>query len=94
MADIAVQHAVQSVLDELVEDGDEVGLQAAVVKDGALVADAQLCDWDHMCALVAEATPWWPPGTAFSYHARLCASCWVKRSGGRRVTAQIPSFAR
>src|ERR1700684_3599607 len=152
MADIALQHAVQALLDELVTDGDEVGLQAAVIKDGALVADAQsgianpvsgepvsagtlffagsaakgvlsslvhalvaagrldydlrlaevwpefaahgkgnvtvrhvlmhqagvpglppdltteqLCDWDHMCALVAEAAPWWPPGTAFGY---------------------------
>jgi CubicO group peptidase (beta-lactamase class C family) len=155
MADIGLQHAVQALLDELVTDGDEVGLQAAVIKDGALVADAQsgiadpvsgesvsagtlffagstakgvlsslvhalvaagrldydlplaevwpefaahgkgnvtvrhvlmhqagvpglppeltteqLCDWDHMCALVAEATPWWPPGTAFGYHAQ------------------------
>ena len=41
MTDIALQHAVQAVLDELVADGDEVGLQAAVIKDGALVADAQ-----------------------------------------------------
>ena len=156
MADIALQHAVQAVLDELVEEGDEVGLQAAVMKDGALVADAQsgvadpvsgepvsagtlffagstakgvlsslvhalvaagrldydlrvaevwpefaehgkgnvtvrdvlmhqagvpglppdltteqLCDWDHMCALVADAVPWWSPGTAFGYHARM-----------------------
>jgi CubicO group peptidase (beta-lactamase class C family) len=155
MADIALQHAVQAALDELVTDGDEVGLQAAVIKDGALVADAQsgvadpvsgepvsagtlffagstakgilsslvhalvatgrldydlrladvwpefaahgkqdvtvrhvlmhqagvpglppdltteqLCDWDHMVALVAEAAPWWPPGTAFGYHAQ------------------------
>jgi len=155
VAEIALQHAVQAVLDELVADGDEVGLQAVVMKDGALVADAhsgvadpasgepvsagtlffagstakgvlsslvhalvadgrfdyelrlaevwpefaahgkgnvtvrhvlmhqvgvpglppdltteQLCDWDHMCALVAEATPWWPPGTAFGYHAQ------------------------
>jgi CubicO group peptidase (beta-lactamase class C family) len=155
MADIALQHAVQTLLDELVAEGDEVGLQAAVIKDGVLVADAQsgmadpgngepvsagtlffagstakgvlsslvhalvaagrlgydlrlaevwpefaahgkgnvtvrhvlmhqagvpglppdltteqLCDWDHMCALVAGATPWWPPGTAFGYHAQ------------------------
>ena len=34
MADIALQHAVQAVLDELVVGGDEVGLQAAVIKDG------------------------------------------------------------
>jgi hypothetical protein len=36
MAEIALQHAVQAVLDELVADGDEVGLQAVVMKDGAL----------------------------------------------------------
>src|SRR3954451_22911363 len=155
MAEFTLQHAVQALLAELVAGGDEVGLQAAVIKDGALVADAQsgvadpvsgapvsagslffagstakgvlsslvhalvaggrldydlhlaevwpefaahgkgdvtvrhvlmhqagvpglpsdltteqLCDWDHMCALVAEATPWWPPGTAFGYHAQ------------------------
>src|ERR1700727_2264067 len=36
-----LQQAVQAALDELICDGDEVGLQAAVIKDGALVADAQ-----------------------------------------------------
>jgi CubicO group peptidase (beta-lactamase class C family) len=41
LADIALQRSVQSVLDELVADADEVGLQAAVIKDGALAADAQ-----------------------------------------------------
>jgi CubicO group peptidase (beta-lactamase class C family) len=41
LADIALQRSLQSVLDELVADADEVGLQAAVIKDGALVADAQ-----------------------------------------------------
>jgi hypothetical protein len=40
VAAIALQHAVQALLDELVEGGDEVGLQAAVIKDGTLVADA------------------------------------------------------
>jgi CubicO group peptidase (beta-lactamase class C family) len=154
-ADIALQPAVQAVLDKLVEEGAEAGLQAVVMKDGAIVADAQsgladpvsdepvsadtlffagstakgvlsslahalvaagrldydlrvaevwpefaahgkgnvtvrhvlmhqagvpglpadltteqLCDWDHMCAVVADATPWWPPGTAFGYHAQ------------------------
>jgi CubicO group peptidase (beta-lactamase class C family) len=41
MAAIALQYAVQAVLDELVADGDEVGLQAVVMKDGALVVDEQ-----------------------------------------------------
>ena len=175
MADIALHHAVQALLDELVTDGDEVGLQAAVIKDGALVADAQsgiadpvsgepvsartlffagstakgvlsslvhaqvaagtldydlrlaevwpefaargkgnvtvrhvlmhqagvpglpadltteqLCDWDHMCALVAEATPWWPPGTTFGYHAQtfgfLLGETLQRTTGERLVT--------
>jgi CubicO group peptidase (beta-lactamase class C family) len=41
MADIALQDAVQALLDEPVTNGDEVGLQAAVIKDAALVGDAQ-----------------------------------------------------
>ena len=151
---IALQKAVQASLDELVEGGGEVGLQAAVMKDGVLVADAQsgvsdpdgesvsagslffagstakgvlsslvhalaaagrldydlrlaevwpefaangkgdvtvrhvlmhqagvpglphdltteqFCDWNHMCRILAAATPWWPAGTAFGYHAQ------------------------
>ncbi|HEX4218498.1 MAG TPA: serine hydrolase domain-containing protein [Acidimicrobiales bacterium] len=29
---------------------------------------SELCDWDHMCALLADAEPWWEPGTRFGYH--------------------------
>jgi CubicO group peptidase (beta-lactamase class C family) len=175
MDDIALQHAVQALLDELVTNGDEVGLQAAVIKDGALVADAQsgiadpvsgqpvsagtlffagstakgvlsslvhalvaagrlsydlrlaevwpefaahgkgnvtvrhvlmhqagvpglppdltteqLCDWDHMCALLADATPWWPAGTAFGYHAQtfgfLLGETLQRTTGARLVS--------
>ena len=175
MADVAFQHAVQAVLDELVADGAEVGLQAVVMKDGALVADAQsgvadsasgepvsagtlffagstakgvlsslahalvaagrldyelplaevwpefaahgkedvtvrhvllhqagvpglppdltteqLCDWDHMCALVAAATPWWLPGAAFGYHAQtfgfLLGETLQRTTGARLLT--------
>src|SRR5215210_8668965 len=28
-----------------------------------------LCDWDKMCAAIAEAEPWWEPGTKTAYHA-------------------------
>jgi CubicO group peptidase (beta-lactamase class C family) len=28
-----------------------------------------LCDWDKMCAAVADAKPWWEPGTKVGYHA-------------------------
>jgi CubicO group peptidase (beta-lactamase class C family) len=31
---------------------------------------ADMCDWDRMCALVAGAEPWWPPGTETGYHAQ------------------------
>jgi CubicO group peptidase (beta-lactamase class C family) len=146
---------VRTALDELVAGGGEVGLQAAVMKDGVLVADAQsgvtdpaigepvsagslffaastakgvlsslvhalvaagrfdydlrlaevwpefaangkgdvtvrhvlmhqagvpglpydltteqFCDWHQMCGTLATATPWWPAGTAFGYHAQ------------------------
>ena len=155
MTDITLQSSVQAALDELVAGGGEVGLQAAVINDGVLVADAQsgiadpasgepvsagnlffagstakgvlsslahalvavgrldydlrlaetwpefamngkgdvtvrhvlmhqagvpglpsdltterFCDWQHMCGLLAAATPWWPAGTAFGYHAQ------------------------
>jgi CubicO group peptidase (beta-lactamase class C family) len=29
-----------------------------------------LCDWDRMCAEIADAEPWWEPGTRFGYHAK------------------------
>jgi CubicO group peptidase (beta-lactamase class C family) len=28
-----------------------------------------LCDWDHMCEVLADAKPWWEPGARFGYHA-------------------------
>ena len=31
---------------------------------------ADLCEWDRMCAVIAEAEPWWEPGTRFGYHAK------------------------
>lgn len=31
---------------------------------------ADLCDWDHMCAVIADADPWWEPGTRFGDHAK------------------------
>ena len=29
---------------------------------------ADVLDWDAVCAQLAAATPWWPPGTAQGYH--------------------------
>ena len=28
-----------------------------------------LCDWEKMCAVIADSEPWWEPGTATAYHA-------------------------
>ena len=28
-----------------------------------------LCDWHKMCAIIADAEPWWEPGTKIGYHA-------------------------
>jgi CubicO group peptidase (beta-lactamase class C family) len=28
-----------------------------------------LCDWQKMCAAIADAEPWWKPGTRMAYHA-------------------------
>ena len=28
-----------------------------------------LCDWDKMCAIIADSEPWWEPGTKVAYHA-------------------------
>jgi len=27
-----------------------------------------LCDWDKICPIIAEAEPWWEPGTTIGYH--------------------------
>jgi CubicO group peptidase (beta-lactamase class C family) len=29
----------------------------------------QLCDWDHMCGVIADSELWWEPGTQSGYHA-------------------------
>ncbi|WP_326654411.1 MULTISPECIES: serine hydrolase domain-containing protein [unclassified Streptomyces] len=37
------------------------------VQMGTSVED--LCDWESMCAAIADAELWWEPGTAVGYHA-------------------------
>jgi CubicO group peptidase (beta-lactamase class C family) len=32
-------------------------------------APEDVCDWEKMCAVVADAEPWWEPGTKTAYHA-------------------------
>jgi CubicO group peptidase (beta-lactamase class C family) len=48
-----------------------------------------LCDWDHMCAVLADATPWWEPGTRFGYHAQTFGFLLgeiVRRATGRTLS--------
>jgi CubicO group peptidase (beta-lactamase class C family) len=49
----------------------------------------QLCDWDHMCAVLAEAEPWWEPGSRFGYHAKTFGFLLgeiVRRATGRTLS--------
>ena len=52
----------------------------------------QLCDWDHMCAVLAAQEPWWEPGTRFGYHALTFGFLLgetMRRVTGRTVTALL-----
>ncbi len=52
----------------------------------------QLCDWDHMCAVLAAERPWWEPGTRFGYHALTFGFLLgetMRRVTGRTVTALL-----
>ncbi|MFF0743903.1 serine hydrolase domain-containing protein [Streptomyces sp. NPDC004111] len=59
------------------------------VPAGTTVAD--VCDWDTMCAGLADAEPWWQPGTAVGYHAYTFGYLvgeLVRRATGRGI-AQV-----
>ncbi|MGX2997331.1 serine hydrolase domain-containing protein [Streptomyces sp. JNUCC 64] len=51
----------------------------------------QLCDWDHMCAALADAEPWWEPGTRMGYHAYTFG--YLIGEIVRRATGRTPSEA-
>lgn len=33
------------------------------------ITPEDLCDWEKMCAVIADSEPWWEPGTKTAYHA-------------------------
>jgi CubicO group peptidase (beta-lactamase class C family) len=43
--------------------------QAGVPGLPATITVEQLCDWQYVCATLADAEPWWAPGTRMGYHA-------------------------
>lgn len=54
---------------------------------GTTVED--LCDWGHMCDVLAAAEPWWEPGTRFGYHAQTFGFLLgeiVRRATGRSLS--------
>jgi CubicO group peptidase (beta-lactamase class C family) len=50
---------------------------------------ADLRDWDHVCAMLAAAKPWWEPGTRCGYHAQTFGFLLgeiVRRATGHRLS--------
>jgi CubicO group peptidase (beta-lactamase class C family) len=48
-----------------------------------------LCDWDKMCERIADAEPWWEPGTKVGYHAftfGYIVGEIVRRATGKRIS--------
>jgi CubicO group peptidase (beta-lactamase class C family) len=53
---------------------------------------ADLCDWDRMCALLADEEPWWAPGTRYGYHAKTFGFLLgeiLRRATGRTISALL-----
>jgi len=51
-----------------------------------------MCDWDHMCAVLADEEPWWEPGTRFGYHALTFGFLLgeiMRRATGRTVSTLL-----
>jgi CubicO group peptidase (beta-lactamase class C family) len=51
-----------------------------------------LCDWDHMCAVLADEKPWWEPGTRFGYHAQtfgFLVGEIMRRATGRTISTLL-----
>lgn len=53
---------------------------------------ADLCDWDAMCTRIADAEPWWEPGTRFGYHAKTFGFLLgetLRRATGKRISTLL-----
>ncbi|HET6857005.1 MAG TPA: serine hydrolase domain-containing protein [Streptomyces sp.] len=48
-----------------------------------------LCDWDAMCAAIADSEPWWEPGSSQGYHAYTFGYLvgeLVRRTTGKKIS--------
>ena len=53
---------------------------------------ADLCDWERMCAVLADEEPWWEPGTRYGYHAKTFGFLLgeiLRRATGRTISALL-----
>ena len=51
-----------------------------------------LCDWDKMCAAIADAELWWEPGTKIGYHAYTfgyIAGEIIRRATGKPISERL-----
>jgi CubicO group peptidase (beta-lactamase class C family) len=56
------------------------------------ITPEDLCDWDRVCAFIADEPPWWPPGTETGYHALTFGFVLgeaVRRATGRTLAAAL-----
>jgi CubicO group peptidase (beta-lactamase class C family) len=56
---------------------------------------AELCDWDRMCAILADSEPWWEPGSRFGYHALtfgFLVGEIIRRATGHTISALLDEF--
>ena len=52
-----------------------------------------ICDWDRICARIADSRPWWEPGTQVGYHAYTFGFILgeaVRRATGQRISQLLP----
>src|SRR4051794_32810344 len=53
----------------------------------------EVCDWDRICARIADSELWWEPGTRIGYHAYTFGFILgeiVRRATGQRVSQLLP----
>ncbi|MBV8989419.1 MAG: beta-lactamase family protein [Solirubrobacterales bacterium] len=56
------------------------------------ITPEDLCDWDRVCAFIAQQKPWWPPGTKTGYHALTFGFIlgeFVRRATGRTLATVL-----
>jgi CubicO group peptidase (beta-lactamase class C family) len=72
--------------------GDVLVHTAGVLGLWPQIAPENLCDWDRVCAFIAEERPWWPPRTQTGYHALTFGFVLgelVRRATGRTLAAAL-----